>query len=380
MNLPTAEQLRVAELEAAQIQLNIRSLEAQRRSIESTSRQLTEERGALLRSLQEHQGAIVGYLNAAYTLGGGNLVKLVLKQRDPTKIPRMLAYYGYLARARTAALSEARELLNALDAKDQAIEANHTTLLQRKHSLTRAFERLAEAREARASVLSSISLHISMRESDREELSEALVAIERALARVTRERQFDARTFNTARGQIPWPVEKGSITHRFGSRREGEQRWAGLFIAAPEGTEIRAVHPGQVVFSNWLRGLGLLLILDHGGGMFSSFNIPDLDLYYRDCVIGGPGAFIVVAESFQDFGSAIRRKLVLEIAGLAPRDANRKTARARGAGNYRLLGPAVPYVPVVHQTPSAPRFEVPDCRIGERLLQQFRFRQFDDFQ
>lgn len=267
----TAEQLRVAELEAAEIQLNIRSLEAQRRSIESTSRQLTQERGALLRSLQEHQGAIVGYLNAAYTLGGGNLVKLVLKQRDPTKIPRMLAYYGYLARARTAALSEARELLNALDAKDQAIEANHTTLLQRKHSLTRAFERLAEAREARASVLSSISLHISMRESDREELSEALVAIERALARVTRERQFDTRTFNTARGQIPWPVEKGSITHRFGSRREGEQRWAGLFIAAPEGTEIRAVHPGQVVFSNWLRGLGLLLILDHGGGFMTLY-------------------------------------------------------------------------------------------------------------
>ena len=267
----TAQQLRVVELEGAEIQLNIRALEEQRRSLESTSGQLTEERDALLRSLQEHQGAIVGYLNSAYTLGGKNLVKLVLKQQDPTKIPRMLAYYGYLARARTAALSEARELLNALDAKDQAIEANQTSLLQREHSLTRAFERLAESREARASVLSTISLDISMREFDRKELSEALVAIERALARVTRERQFGARTFDTARGRIPWPVENGSITHRFGSHREGEQRWAGLFIAAPEGTEIRAVHPGQVVFSNWLRGLGLLLILDHGGGFMTLY-------------------------------------------------------------------------------------------------------------
>ena len=266
----TAEQLRVVELEAAEIQLNIRSLEAERRSLEGTARQLTEERSALVRSLQAHQGAIVGYLNSAYSLGGNDLVKLILKQQDPTKIPRMLAYYGYLARARTAALSEARVLLEAVDTKDAAIEANHATLLQRERSLTLAFERLAEARETRATVLAVISRDIGLRESDREELSEALVAIERALARVTRKRQFDARTFNTARGQIPWPVE-GNVTHRFGSPREGEQRWAGVFIAAPEGTEIRAVHPGQVVFSSWLRGLGLLLILDHGGGFMTLY-------------------------------------------------------------------------------------------------------------
>ncbi len=108
--------------------------------------------------------------------------------------------------------------------------------------------------------------------------------------------------------------------------------------------------------------------------------IPNLDLYFENCVIGGPGAFIVVAESFRDFGSAIRRKLILEIAGLAPRDIARGTALAREAGKYRLFGRASLYVPVVHQAPSAPRFEVPDCGIGERLLQQFRFRQFDDFQ
>ena len=108
--------------------------------------------------------------------------------------------------------------------------------------------------------------------------------------------------------------------------------------------------------------------------------IPNLDLYFENCVIGGPGAFIVVAESFQDFGSAIRRKLILEIAGLMPRDRARETAQVRGAGQFRLLVPWAPYLPAVHQTPGAPRFEVPDCRIGERMLQQFRFRQFDDFQ
>ena len=108
--------------------------------------------------------------------------------------------------------------------------------------------------------------------------------------------------------------------------------------------------------------------------------IPNLDLYFENCVIGGPGAFIVVADSFQDFGSAIRRKLILEIAGITPRDGAHGTAQARSAGKFRFPGLAAPYVPAVHQTPGAPRFEVPDCRIGERMLEQFRFRRFDDFQ
>ena len=105
--------------------------------------------------------------------------------------------------------------------------------------------------------------------------------------------------------------------------------------------------------------------------------IPNLDLYFENCVIGGPGAFIVVAESFRDFGSAIRRKLLLEIAGLTLQDHERAMAQVWGAGKFRLPSSAAPYVPVVHETPGAPRFEVPDCQVGERDLQQFFFRQLD---
>ena len=88
--------------------------------------------------------------------------------------------------------------------------------------------------------------------------------------------------------------------------------------------------------------------------------IPNLGLYFENCVIGGPGAFIVVAEGFQDFGSAIRRKLILEIVGLTPPDSERATLR--GGGKLRWLGLTSPYLPAVHDTPGAPRFEVPDCQ------------------
>ena len=98
--------------------------------------------------------------------------------------------------------------------------------------------------------------------------------------------------------------------------------------------------------------------------------IPDLDLYFESCVIGGPGAFIVVAESFEDFGSAIRRKLILEIAGLTPREMERRRA-GRLAPRYLLA---------THEAPQAPQFREPDCLIGERRLRQFQIRPPGDFQ
>ena len=266
----TAEQLRAAELEAAEIQMRIRSLEEERLTLQQTAGRLANERTELHRTLRTHQSAIVGYLSSAHTLGGNDLVKLILKQQDPTQVARTLVYYGYLARARAVALSETRALLDALDAKDRAIAANHAALAERQRSLATAFERLAAARAERRAVLASISEDITARESNREELAEALVTLERALLRLSREGQFDARAFTAARGRIPWPLD-GEIQHRFGSRRGSGQRWSGVFIAAPEGSEIRAVHPGQVVFSSWLRGLGLLLILDHGGGFMTLY-------------------------------------------------------------------------------------------------------------
>jgi hypothetical protein len=93
-----------------------------------------------------------------------------------------------------------------------------------------------------------------------------------------------------------------------------------------------------------------LPILDDSGGMYSWYNIPNLDLYYRDCVIGGPGAFMVVAEDFRDFARAVRRKLILEIAGMTPRLTTAQVSRDERAS--------------------------PPCDIGERLRQA---REEEDF-
>lgn len=122
---------------------------------------------------------------------------------------------------------------------------------------------------------------------------------------------------------------------------DGPNNWGALVTTARN----RAVAAGVTVNG--------LPILDHGGGMFSNFNIPDLDLYYRDCVIGGPGAFVVVAADFTDFARAVRRKLVLEIAGHGPR-------KAPGLVPARAIEVAR---------------ASPPCDIGEQLMRDL----FEDF-
>ncbi len=119
---------------------------------------------------------------------------------------------------------------------------------------------------------------------------------------------------------------------------DGPNNAGGLVVGARD----RAVAAGVTVNG--------LPILDNGGGIYSWYNIPNLDLYYRDCVIGGPGAFLVVAEDFGDFARAVRRKLILEIAGRPPR-----LVAAQLRGEARAS---------------------PPCDIGERLRQS---REEEDF-
>ncbi len=128
-----------------------------------------------------------------------------------------------------------------------------------------------------------------------------------------------------------------------GSRRvvdvsgDGPNNWGELVTT----TRDRAVSAGVTING--------LPILDQGGGPFSRFNIRDLDLYYRDCVIGGPGAFLVVATDFNDFARAVRRKLVLEIAGVQPPP---------------ILGPVAG--PIAVQAGGQARIG-PPCDIGETM-------------
>ena len=129
-----------------------------------------------------------------------------------------------------------------------------------------------------------------------------------------------------------------------------------------------------------------LPILNDEGELYSPFYIPDLDKYYRGCVIGGAGSFILVAKDFKDFARAIRKKLVLEIAGLTPDDI--VVAPATGQPGRGVIAKAsVSHTSLLHLTASPLRRRLPHtgfvyekgCDIGERMrLEYFGSDSFDD--
>ena len=106
-------------------------------------------------------------------------------------------------------------------------------------------------------------------ERDQRELEELLEAIEEALVNLAMPENY--KPFSTAKGTMPWPIS-GRASHRFGkSRNEGKMRWQGVTIPANAGTTVAAIHHGRVVYADWLRGSGLLIIIDHGEGYMSLY-------------------------------------------------------------------------------------------------------------
>lgn len=133
---------------------------------------------------------------------------------------------------------------------------------------------------------------------------------------------------------------------------DGANNWGGLVTDARD----RAVAAGVTI-----NGLPIINGRSGPGGWPQ---VPNLDLYYENCVIGGPGAFIVVAHSFQEFATAIRQKLITEIAGIAP------PAKAR----EHAAGPQSPEPRLVRAAQSGGDRVVPPCDIGER-----RWLDIDDY-
>ena len=267
--------------------------------------------------------------------GREEYLKLLLNQQNPEKVARTLTYYDYMSKARLEQLRTVNETLRQLASVEQQMSAQQQQLLAQRADLDSRRQALESERGKRQQVLAKLNSDmkdrdqkLQARQQDQADLAKVLKTIEETLARQAREaeearknallaqqeaekrRQQEAlaaaarnqarepeapaeppkkaRTtlgpmvssdganyggaFSAARGKLPWPVN-GRLLARFGDARGNDARakWDGVMISANPGTQVRAVHGGRVVFADWLRGAGLLVILDHGNGYLSLY-------------------------------------------------------------------------------------------------------------
>lgn len=272
------EQARIREVDLAiqRTSKALRSLQQKREEHVGELAELNRRRAAFLSSLDQRMGHLAEQVRAAYRMNGQSRMKLVLNQDDPAQLGRMLAYYDYLNRAQARRISELRQALAKLEQLQQSIDQELLRIEEVQNEQRAVLDELNVQRAERADLLNRLSSQISGEESRLRELEQNRKDLEKLLERLSDvladipanlgERAGVARQ----KGKLPMPL-KGPVKHAYGQTRAGGLRWQGWLIGSEPGREVGAVAYGRVAFADWLRGYGLMLIIDHGQGFLSLY-------------------------------------------------------------------------------------------------------------
>ncbi len=267
-------QLREAERRIGNQFKLLRDTEARQKSETRRLATLQQARTRSRAELDAHRRQLEQSMRAAYVLGRQDTLKLLLSQDDPASVSRTLTYYRYLVQARAARIDGIETTLSRLDVLEKQIAERVQDLAALRTRQLEQKNALETTRAERRTLLARLNERVRDRTQEVERLkrdAERIARLVRELRSALAQEPPVEKTSADKRGRWPLPVQ-GRLTARFGSRREiGDLRWRGIFLAAPEGQEVKAVTRGRVAYADWLRGFGLLVVLDHGGGLMSLY-------------------------------------------------------------------------------------------------------------
>jgi murein hydrolase activator len=312
--------LRESEIAVAR---EAKALEATRREKQDVTRRLDNlgaRREQLAAGLAADSGALAAELRAAWMAGGEPRLKLMLNQRDPGELGRMLTWHGYLARDRAARIVTLRDRLAELAEIGRQLETENARLSAIERRQAEALSALDAARSQRMGTVARLETDLDRRSREAERLRQEAAALEQLIeqlrAAVVDLPIPDDSPFTAQRGRLAWPAQ-GPLLRDFGERRGEGPRANGVLIGAARGAEVAAVWHGRVAYADWLPGLGLLLVIEHGDGYLSLYG-------HNEVLFSAVGDWVsagqVVARA-GDSGGRERAGLYFEIrSGTRPED------------------------------------------------------------
>jgi septal ring factor EnvC (AmiA/AmiB activator) len=299
-----AEQQRLRETDLAiqETNLKYRALEARKKEREKELAELEAQRADYLAGLDHQLAQLAEQVRSSYRTGQQSRIRLVLNQDDPTRIGRMLAYYDYLNKAQVAKIQGLKEAVAELDRMQQSIdqELNRIEDVQAEQQVI--LDELDRQRQARMELLASIVVEIGDSEEQLDELERNRADLQALIERLANilgdiPQELDHQAgLRQQKGRLPMPVQ-GRVRYAFGQNRAAGLRWQGWLIAADPGTPVRAVAYGRVAFADWLRGYGLLMIIDHGQGFMSLYGHNEILLREAGSWVGAGDEIAVVGSN-----------------------------------------------------------------------------------
>ena len=273
-----AARLREADLSITSKRRQLDTLHAAEQAAMHQRAELRNDEARARHALDLERGALAQEARAAYMIGPQERIKLLMSQSDPAAAGRMVAYYGYFARARGAKLDEIRQRDLRVQALVAQIEQTTAKLQTLEDGTRLSLGELQSARAERANALQAVTSQVRSGSEElaslkrEEQAEESLVA---ELSRVLQDFPVDTQqSFAALRGKLPWPVP-GRMAARYqdsrGPQTEGGVRWNGVLIETSRGAKVRALYAGRVLYADWLQGLGLLIIVGHSGNYMTLY-------------------------------------------------------------------------------------------------------------
>ncbi|MFV0573818.1 MAG: murein hydrolase activator EnvC family protein [Vibrio sp.] len=269
------------EHELAQVQSNLTELKAEKQKLENTKKTQTETLEKLIKTY--------------YLTSRNNNLPQIIQGGEAEKMDRISQYFQHIAQARSEAIEALSQTQDELTAKERQLseeENRQATLLANKKARR---DDLLKAQGQRKSTVSKIQSNIKSNQSYIAELRRNENRLKAEIAKAAKRNTSAMDGLAKYQRKLPWPLQ-GTVLHNYGTSQSGQITWKGIVIAANTGQAVKAVHSGRVVFADWLRGYGLVILLDHGKG--------DMTLYgYNQTLLKKDGDVVQEGETIAQAGN-----------------------------------------------------------------------------
>ncbi len=271
------KQLKSIEGKVGKVSEKIRAINKQIGSKKSELAKLGKTRLKHQRQLSQEHEYLGEQVYAAFTLGQQEKIKLLFSQQDPQLLQRNLVYYEYFSNARVDLIDGVKRNIDKIIATEEMIQQARLELEQSQQSLKTEKKQLNKDLSKRKTIIGSLDKQLkeqggslSRLEDEAKQLQNLINSIQEFFAD-SPESEISQQTFTELKGKLAWPL-KGKLKKLFGRTKPlSDLRWQGVMIEAPSGQHVMAVSHGRVAFADWLRGLGNLIIIDHGHSYLSLY-------------------------------------------------------------------------------------------------------------
>ena len=284
------QQLQSSDRALAEASAAVRSTEQQRQQLAQQEHQLNIQKTQLEQQLDQQQQLLASQLKSAYSLGQHDYSRMLLNQQDASKLERVLSYYQYFNRARLAQLQQLNQTIAELQQVLTELADKQQQLADTLRTLQHQQQRLISAKASQQQALTALQNTLKQQGRQLDYLRQNESSLQATLDELRKraEQSVELAGLSGQKGALNWPL-KGALLQKFGESRQGGMSSRGILIQSTEGATVQAIADGQVIYADWLKGYGWVIVLDHGNGYMSLYG-------HNQNLLKQPGARISAGE------------------------------------------------------------------------------------